>query len=291
MSAEKENQSEKELSITRTIDAPLSQVWDAWTDEKQLALWWGPTGFTNPVCEWKPQPGNKILIHMRAPDGALYPMDGEFKEIVKNEKIVFTSAALANNGGHLFEILNTIDFSEESGKTKIEMHFTFYNIKPEGLPHIGGAEIGWNMSLDRLAANTDRHPFVIERTFHAPIATVWKAISDREQMKLWYFDMDGFRPEVGAEFTFTGQKDGVKKIHLCQIIEVIKNKKISYSWRYEGHEGNSLVSFELFEEEDKTRLKLTHTGLETFTVFAKHNFVAGWSHIIGVSLAAFLSKK
>jgi uncharacterized protein YndB with AHSA1/START domain len=140
----------KELSITRTFNAPRKLVWEAWTNEKHIEQWWGPKGFTNPVCEWNAKTGSKILIHMKAPDGVIYPMDGEFQEIKLHEKIVFISAALDKNGKHLFEIMNTITFIEEGDKTKLVLHFIFSNIKPEGLQHIGGAEIGWNMSLDKL---------------------------------------------------------------------------------------------------------------------------------------------
>jgi uncharacterized protein YndB with AHSA1/START domain len=141
----------KELTISRTFNAPIELVWKVWTDEKHLVHWWAPKGFTNPVCEWNAQSGNKILIHMKGPDGAIYPMDGEFHEIVPRQKIVFTSAALDKNGARLFEVMNTINFSDEGDKTKLTLHFAFTKVKPEGKGHIGGAEMGWNMSLDKLA--------------------------------------------------------------------------------------------------------------------------------------------
>ena len=137
-------------------------------------------------------------------------------------------------------------------------------------------------------------PFVIERTFNASIERVWKAITDRDQMKKWYFDIENFKPEVGFEFKFYGENEGRKYVHLCEITEVIKNKKLSHTWRYEGYEGNSIVTYELFAEGTATRLKLTHEGLETFSInnpdFAKENFVAGWTYIIGSSLKEFVEK-
>ncbi len=149
----------KELTITRIFDAPRELVWEAWTDKKHIEQWWGPKGFTNPVCEWNAKTGSKINIHMKAPDGVIYPMDGVFGEIVKNEKIVFTSAALDNKGEHLFEVLNTINFIAEGNKTKLVLHFVFSKIKPEGLAHIGGAETGWNMSLDKLVTYLKKSNF------------------------------------------------------------------------------------------------------------------------------------
>src|SRR5665213_1865640 len=127
-------------------------------------------------------------------------------------------------------------------------------------------------------------PFVIERTYNAPIEKVWKAITDKKEMKQWYFDIAEFKPEVGFEFRFEGTSDGRTYLHLCKVTDVIAGRKLSYSWRYSEYEGNSLVTFELFPEGDATRLKLTHEGLETFPInnpdFAKESFSAGWNYII-----------
>jgi uncharacterized protein YndB with AHSA1/START domain len=137
-------------------------------------------------------------------------------------------------------------------------------------------------------------PFVIERTYNAPIEKVWKAITDKDLMKQWYFDIAAFKPEVGFEFTFNGGSEEKTYTHLCKVLEVIPNKKISYSWRYKDYEGNSVVTFELFDEGDKTRLKLTHTGLETFPQntkdFARESFAQGWTFITGTSLKNFVEK-
>lgn len=137
-------------------------------------------------------------------------------------------------------------------------------------------------------------PFVIERVFNASVSDVWKAITDKDQMKQWYFDLEEFKPEVGFEFQFEGGKDGRSYLHLCKVTEVMPERKLTYSWRYEGYTGNSFVTFELFQEGEKTRLKLTHEGLETFPVenrdLAKENFMEGWNSIIGTSLKEFVEK-
>lgn len=135
-------------------------------------------------------------------------------------------------------------------------------------------------------------PLVLERTFNAPVDKVWKAITDKDSMKQWYFDLEEFRPEVGFEFRFTGGAEDKPYLHLCKVTEVIEGRKLTYSWRYDGYAGNSFVTFELFPEGDKTRLKLTHTGLETFPAdnpdLRKENFVAGWNEIIGTHLKNYL---
>ncbi|GAA4274270.1 SRPBCC domain-containing protein [Aquimarina gracilis] len=126
---------------------------------------------------------------------------------------------------------------------------------------------------------------VVEEIYNASIEMVWKALTDKEEMKKWYFDLSEFKPKVGFEFQFTGQ--GVKGdnyLHLCKITEVIPLEKLQYSWQYENLEGYSLVTFELFEEENKTRLKLTHSGIETFpqnnSDFDIKNFEGGWAELL-----------
>ncbi|MFI5237681.1 MAG: SRPBCC domain-containing protein [Ignavibacteriales bacterium] len=145
-------------------------------------------------------------------------------------------------------------------------------------------------------------PVIKEVLLNASVSKVWKAITDKDEMKQWYFDLAEFKPEVGFEFQFNGKsEEGVNYLHLCKITEVIPEKKLTYSWRYDGYAGISYVTFELFSEGDlptgqagKTKLKLTHKGLDSFPVensdFAKENFVAGWDQIIGTSIKEFVEQ-
>ena len=141
----------------------------------------------------------------------------------------------------------------------------------------------------------DTSPFTIERTFNAPSQKVWEAITDKDKMKEWYFDLAEFEARPGFEFRFTGGPDEERQyVHICKITEVITGKKLSHSWRYEGYEGDTLVTWELFPEGDKTRVKLTHAGLESFpkenTDFAAENFAAGWTDIVGRSLKEYVER-
>jgi uncharacterized protein YndB with AHSA1/START domain len=134
---------------------------------------------------------------------------------------------------------------------------------------------------------------VMERTFNAPVARVWEALTNVDDMRVWYFDLKEFKPEAGFEFEFTVEHEGARYHHLCKITEVIPQKKIAYTWRYAGEKGDSLVTFELFPNGTKTRLRLTHKGLETFPklpAYARTNFEKGWAEIIGSSLKQFVEK-
>lgn len=140
----------------------------------------------------------------------------------------------------------------------------------------------------------EQQPIIIERTYNAPIEKVWKALTDKDQMKEWYFDIPDFKPEVGQEFEFTAKgKDGQDFVHKCKVTEVVPPTKLTHSWRYEGYEGDSSVTFELSAQGDKTHVTLTHKGLESFPpieAFEKSNFVEGWTYIIGKGLKEFTEK-
>jgi uncharacterized protein YndB with AHSA1/START domain len=132
---------------------------------------------------------------------------------------------------------------------------------------------------------------VVERTFNAPVARVWKALTDVDQMREWYFDLKEFKPEVGFEFEFVVEHEGNSYQHLCKVMEVVPQKKIAYTWRYKGEPGDSLVTIDLSANGDKTKLRLTHQGLETFPktpTYARKNFEAGWTAMIGTELKKFV---
>jgi uncharacterized protein YndB with AHSA1/START domain len=134
---------------------------------------------------------------------------------------------------------------------------------------------------------------VVERVFNAPVAQVWKALTDVDQMREWYFDLKEFKPEVGFEFEFSVEHEGTTYNHLCRVTEVIPQKKIAYTWRYKDEPGDSLVTFELSREGEKTRVNLTHSGIETFPktpAYARKNFETGWTQLIGTELKQFVEK-
>jgi len=138
-------------------------------------------------------------------------------------------------------------------------------------------------------------PIIIERTCDAPPDRIWAAITEKEQMKVWYFDLAEFKARVGFEFQFLAGKPEKKWLHLCKVTEVVPGKKLTHSWRYDGREGISYVTFELIKEGNQTLVRLTHKGIETFPQddpdFARENFVQGWTHIIGTALKGYVEGK
>ncbi len=143
----------RELTITRIFDAPRSLVFKMWTDPKHVAQWWGPKGFSNPVCELDARPGGALRIVMRAPDGVDYPMTGVFREIVEPERLVFTNVAVDKEGNPLLEGLTTVTFAEHGGKTKLTLQTRAVALVAHAVRMLEGMEAGWTQSLDRLEAH------------------------------------------------------------------------------------------------------------------------------------------
>jgi len=136
-------------------------------------------------------------------------------------------------------------------------------------------------------------PIIIEADFKATIETVWKALTEIEQMQQWYFDqLVDFKAEVSFKTQFSLQHEGRTFTHIWKVIEVIPSEKISYSWSYKEYPGNSIVTFTLKETAIGTHLHLKTIVLEDFPqniqAFKRESGVAGWEYLIGESLRKYL---
>lgn len=146
----------RELTITRTFDAPRGLVWKAWTDQKMIKKWWGPKGVTNPTCEWDAKPGGKIYIVMLAGKelgdfaGQEWPMKGVFREVAPQSRLVFTSNALDDVKDILIESEVTVDLEAVGDKTMMKLHIVVVKADAKAAMALQGMETGWNQSIDRL---------------------------------------------------------------------------------------------------------------------------------------------
>ena len=153
------NASDREIVITRVFDAPRELVWKAWTDPERVKKWWGPKGYTAPVCKMDLREGGKYLYCMRSPEGQDFWSTGVYREIVEPERIVVTHSFADEKGNVVpathygmsvdlpLEMQMTVTFDVHEGKTKITLRQASF---PAGVM-FELAQAGWNESFDKLA--------------------------------------------------------------------------------------------------------------------------------------------
>jgi uncharacterized protein YndB with AHSA1/START domain len=156
MSASNNNQAaaaQRELHLTRVFDAPRELVWQAWTEPARLAAWWGPTGWTAPVCELDLRPGGAIFVEMKGPEPwGSHPMGGTVEEVMPPERLVFISRAFGSDEtGWKLENRNTITLIDRGGKTELKLDVQVITAAPGVEGALAGMEMGWSQSLDKLA--------------------------------------------------------------------------------------------------------------------------------------------
>jgi uncharacterized protein YndB with AHSA1/START domain len=142
-----------DVTVTRVFDAPRDLVFRTWIEPEHFTQWWGPRGFTNPVCELDARPGGGIFVRMHGPDERVVLMRGTFREIVVPRHIVFTAIVADRNGVAMFEGLVTATFEDEGGATKLTVREQAVAIDDVvAAPILANMETSWTESLKRLAA-------------------------------------------------------------------------------------------------------------------------------------------
>ena len=131
-------------------------VFKAWTDPEHLARWWGPHGFTNPVCEVDVRPGGGIRIDMAGPDGVVYPMKGTFHEVVEPERLVFISTPLEDERATRLEVLNTVTFARAGRQNDTHVRAAVVRATTRGGRAIEGWKRAGRQSLERLETELAR---------------------------------------------------------------------------------------------------------------------------------------
>jgi uncharacterized protein YndB with AHSA1/START domain len=133
------------MVVSRVLDAPAMQVFDAWAKPENLAKWWGPKEFTTPVCDVDFRVGGKYRMVMRG-FGQEHGFGGVYREIVPGKKIVFTALI---DGSPEHEMVTTVTF-ESLGERKTKL--TVEQTAPALEEHARGQKQGWGESLEKLAA-------------------------------------------------------------------------------------------------------------------------------------------
>ncbi|MEO8540351.1 MAG: SRPBCC domain-containing protein [bacterium] len=141
------------LDIARTFDAPPELVFEVWTDPVHVAKWWGPHHFTVSHCQLDVRPGGAILIHMRGPDGTIFPMGGLYEVVDPPHKLVILqSVSLDDETGSGFHVRTSVTFTELDGKTLLTVEGRVVQATPDSEGPLSGMAQGWDEQLQRLGA-------------------------------------------------------------------------------------------------------------------------------------------
>jgi uncharacterized protein YndB with AHSA1/START domain len=229
-----------ELRITRIYDAPVAAVWDAWTDSEQVAQWWGPRGFTLTTHSKDLRPGGHWAYTMHGPDGVDYPNKTYF-EVEPERKLVY------DHGGHddrppLFRV--TALFSESDGKTTLDMTRKLATPEAAAEMHKFIKQAGGYATWDRLAEylekeSTGREQFVINRSFDAPLATMFEMWTNPDHFSRWLaptgFDMQFIRSDIkpgGTTFYFMTNHADIKMYGRAEYLEIKWPHRLKYTQQF-----------------------------------------------------------
>jgi len=212
-------------------------------------------------------------------------MTGIYREIVAPERLVYSSCALDKNGKALFEVLQTVTFIAEGGKTRLRVAIQIISTTPAGAPYLQGQREGWSQSLERLATYIDKSKdilmsthstkhatFVIERTFDFAPKVVFAAWADAEAKSRWFAGPDDWKQlhreldfQVGGREHVRGGQPGARiSTFEARYYDIVPNARIVYA--YEMHLDDvkisvSLATIEFNAEDPGTRLIVTEQGV------------------------------
>ncbi len=236
-----------EIYLTRLYDADVKTVWDAWTDPKQVAKWWGPRGFTLTTHSKDLRPGGHWSYTMHGPDGKDWENKTIYHEVEKYSRLVY------DHGGNddrppLFRV--TVTFQDVKGKTLMEMAMAFEN--PEVAKQMAGfiKQAGGNSTWDRLAEFlthevSGKETFVINRTFRAPIETLYDLWTKPEHVTHWLaptgvemeFVRADIRPGGKSFFRMFDAGQTFEFFGLIEYVEMSRPLKLVYQQQFADASG------------------------------------------------------
>lgn len=267
--ARRDDDTAYDLVLTRWVPAPRALVWSAWTDPARLAAWWGPHDFTAPRCEVDARPGGLMRIDMRAPDGTIYPMSGEFHELSPPERLVFTSAALDTAGAKMFEVRQTVTLAERDGGTMLTLRAEVVAMHhPDAANYLSQMELGWSSSLDKFALRVREEAegvLIVTRRFAATPEQVFDAWLDPVSLGKWLFatptgvmrtvEAD---PRVGGRFLIAEQRGAVLAEHHGEYRVIERPHRLVFAFADTAAAAKSEITVEIEAVAGGALLTLTH---------------------------------
>lgn len=298
---------ENEIHLSRIYDAPVKQVWEAWTDPVQTAKWWGPRGFTITSHSKDLRPGGIWHYTMHGPDGTNYPNKTVYHVVERYQKLVY------DHGGYddrppMFRV--TVTFAEKNGKTHFEMTMAFPSLAEAEHSKKIIKQANGNSTWDRLAEylekdKTGNDIFVINRSFNVPIAKLFQIWTDPTHVSKWLapkgFRMEFIRAKIeagGSSFYFMENDGGMRMYGRIEYTKIESPRLLEYMQQFcdadekiSRHPGapvwpetmSTKVEF-CSEGENETRVtiswapagKFTDAELQAF-IAERSGMTAGWT--------------
>lgn len=151
MENQKSNTKDRELIISRKLNAPVDLVWEVWTKPEHIANWWGPNGFTNTITKMDVTPGGEWHLVMHGPDGTDYKNKSIFKEIIPFKKIVYEHISAP-------KFITTINFEEQGEQTLINWHMLFESAEQfMQVVKTFKADEGLKQNIEKLIVYLEKH--------------------------------------------------------------------------------------------------------------------------------------
>jgi uncharacterized protein YndB with AHSA1/START domain len=294
---------DREIVVTRVVNAPRELVWNAWTDPKQVVKWWGPKGFTTTIHEMEVKPGGVWRHTMHGPDGTDYPNYSVFIEVVKPERIVYSHGGHKEDGPSArFE--STWTFEALGDQTRITMRGVFPSAaeRDRVVKEFHAIE-GGKQTLSKLeeyvmrasrkpgeGPNAMQREIVIERVFDAPWERVFNAWIDPKHLSRWFgpkiFTIPVCETDArvgGAWHIVMRSRDGQEFPCGGVYHEIVVPERLVFTNNAVDHEGypviNGLTTVVFAELDGKTKLTLRTRGTAMVDYAAAYlkGMEAGWT--------------
>jgi uncharacterized protein YndB with AHSA1/START domain len=273
-----------EIRLSRLYPVSRAALFGAWNSAERLQRWFCPTGYSVPEARVEMRVGGPFEVCMRSPEGVDYWIHGHFAEVIPPERLMIEMGV--SEGGHALFLAHTVvTFTEEGGGTRLEVVQTYTLLDPARRWMIEGAAAGWNQTLDRLMAELARPPdaaagmpsvvhatFRLERRYAAPVARVWRALTEPEAKAEWFAgptaDWEPIERQMdvrvnGRERLKGRWKAGVVSTFEAVYHDVVPQQRLVYAYQMHLDDKKisvSLATVELIPAGNETRLTVTEQG-------------------------------
>jgi uncharacterized protein YndB with AHSA1/START domain len=274
------------LRLSRIFHARRETVFKAWSSGDHVKRWFAPDTFTVPDAKVEMHPGGAFDVCMRSPAGEEHWIRGRFVEVTPHTRLVIDMHVVDSAGHQLFRAFTEVDFANALSGTQMDVVQTYTVIDPSKAWMVADAPEGWRTTLDKLESEVVRMQggtetdvrsvvhatFHLQRTYDAPVARVWRALTDEAAKQKWFGGPPGRwellerRMDVragGSERLKGRWEGGVVSTFEATYHEVIPNERLVYSYEMHLNEKKisvSLATMQLKAETGKTTLIVTEQG-------------------------------